>query len=79
MVFGFFLLVIIIILWLFFIEGWIWKMALGIFGWLGMYWALINHIPSSQSACISLSGSNFSWATVIPTIVLFMAMAYTKE
>lgn len=76
---GIVLLVIIIILWQLFVNGWIWKITLGIFGWLGMYWALSHYFPSSTGVCMTISGTSFSWAGVIPTAVLFMSMFYTND
>lgn len=79
MAFGFLLLTIIFILWQLLVEGWLWKLILGIFGWLGLHWALISYIPSSQNVCLTIFDSTFSWAVVLPSIVLFMSMLYTKE
>lgn len=76
---GIVLLVVLALLWQLFVKGWLWKITLGIFGWLGMYWALIYYIPSTKNVCLTISGSSFSWAGVIPTIVLIMSMLYTKD
>ena len=79
MSFAIIFLIIIFIMWKLLVKGWLWKLTLGIFGWLGMYWALNYYIPSSRSECLVLAGSSMSWSVVLPSIVLFMSMLYTKE
>jgi len=70
------LLVGLYIIYLLLIKGWLWKLILGVFGWLGMYWYL-SGIPACQS--YPFNNDTFTWASVIPTIVILLAMAYTKE
>lgn len=70
------LLVVLYIIYVLLIKGLLWKLILGVFGWLGMYWYL-----SGISACQSYPFNNdtFTWSSVIPTVVILLAMAYTKE
>jgi hypothetical protein len=79
MAFGIFLLVIIFIMWQLLVKGWLWKIMIGIFGWLGMYMVLISCMPGSRHTCLTVLGGNVSWAATLSTIVLIMAMLHTKE
>ena len=76
-VFGIFMLVVIIILWQLLVKGWLWKLLLGIAGWFGIWIFLEMYFPGTKSVAINDIGA--SWSQVIPTIVVLMAMAYTKE
>jgi hypothetical protein len=76
------LLLIIIVfyfLWNLLVQGMLWKIITGIFGWLGMYWSLLVYFPDSKQACFVFSGGHVSWAQVIPTIIVLMAILYRKE
>jgi hypothetical protein len=77
--FSIFLLIVIIFLWKLLVEGLLWKIIIGIFGWIGLYTFISQSFHSSKNTCIVFAGSHFSWSIVIPTIILFMAMLYTKE
>jgi hypothetical protein len=79
MIFGVVFLMIIYLLWVLVVQGALWKIIVGFFGWLGMHSALMIYFPESSHICITISGSSFTWAQVIPTIVVFLATAYTKE
>lgn len=79
MIFGFLLLVVLYFLWILLVKGALWKLMIGFFGWLGMHWALQVYIPESKHVCLIVTGYTFSWSQVIPTIIVLMAMAYTKE
>lgn len=73
------LIALIYFLWNLLVQGMLWKIITGIFGWFGMYWALMAYLPISRNTCLILAGGNFSWAHVVPTIIVLMAMLYTKE
>lgn len=79
MIFGICLLLVIFILWMLLVEGWLWKLALLLFGWIGMYFALHIYIPDSSAICFSAGGYDYSWKIVIPTFVCFMAAAYSGD
>lgn len=66
-------------IWVLLSQGLLWKIIVGIFGWLGMYWALVSNFPASNTIFFESAHNSFSWAQVIPTIVLVLAMFYTKE
>ena len=66
-------------LWSILVQGMLWKMIIGVFGWLGMYWSLLLYFPASKHACFVFSGGHVSWAQVIPTIVVLMGILYRKD
>jgi hypothetical protein len=78
MFFGILLLGIICVLWLLLIAGWIWKIFLGIGGWIGITYVLSSYLPESKNVCLTISGMSVSWATTIASVVLFMSMLHTK-
>jgi hypothetical protein len=78
-VFGICLLVAIYILWVLLVKGALWKIIVGIAGWFGMFIALRLYFPGAVHECLNFSGYSFSWSEVIPTVVVLLAMAYTKE
>lgn len=71
-------IVIMYILYILLIKGLLWKIILGIFGWAGMYWFL-QSIYETKTFGIVISDYMLSWSTIIPTIVISLAMLYTKE
>ena len=79
MIFGFFLLAILGIIWFLFIAGWLWKIFLGIGGWIGIDYVLSSYIPESKHTLLTIFGSSVSWAATIASVVLLMAMFHTKE
>jgi hypothetical protein len=78
MVFGVCLLIAIYLLWVLLIKGALWKLTLGVFGWLGMYWFL-SSVPMLHHCPLTFSGQSFSWASIIPTVVVLLALAHTRE
>lgn len=79
MVLGIILLISIFILWKLFVEGWLFKIILAVFGWVGMYWYLSSYIEGATKTAITASSTEISWAALIPTIVIIFAMFTTKE
>ena len=61
------------------ISGWLWKILMGIFGFLGMFWTMKNYIPHSGAICLTVGSYPLSWAIVVPMIILLITMIYTKE
>jgi hypothetical protein len=59
------------------IKGWLWKIIICIFGWIGLYGYLVSNWDLDK---ISPFKDNFmSWAAIIPTIIVMLAMAYTRD
>lgn len=77
MEFGIAMLVVIYLLWVLLVKGALWKIILGAFGWFGIYiflttqWHLDQESPFKDNAV--------SWAVIIPTIIVLLAMASTKD
>jgi hypothetical protein len=79
MAFGLFLLLSIYLLWVLFSEGLLWKIILGIFGFGGIKLWLLTYIPATSTTVISIGTIDCSLSTVIPTIIIVMAMMNIKE
>lgn len=73
------LLIIIFALYKLLVEGWLWKIILGIFGWIGLYWALLEYFPESKNTCLTFQTWNICWAAAIASVVLIMAMFNTES
>lgn len=78
MIFGVVLLIVIVAIYYLFIEGWLWKLILSAAGWFGIWIGLQIYYPASKTICLTFNDYQFSWAAVIPTIIIIMAMACTK-
>lgn len=76
MVFGFCMLVVLYLLYVLLIKGLLWKIILGAAGWFGIYWYL-KGVPECQA--YPFNNDTFTWAAIIPTLIVLMAMEYTKE
>lgn len=77
--FGTLLLASICLIWFLLISGLLWKLIVAAAGWFGMHVLLLTYFPDSAHQCIVISGYNFSWAQVIPSVIVLLAMAYTRE
>lgn len=72
------LLTILYIIYLLLIKGLLWKIIFVVAGWIGIY-TLLSTIPIFQICPINISGCTFSWAFVVPTILVTLTLAHTKE
>lgn len=79
MIFGLLLLVIIYLLYIFLVKGLLWKIIIAFGGWFGIMIGLKYYIPESSKECINFSGHSFSWAVIMPTIIILLAMFHTKD
>ncbi len=70
------IIAVLYFIYLLLIKGYLFKIILGIFGWFGMYWYLGN-IKIFQS--YPLNNDVVSWAFVLPTILVLLSLATTKE
>jgi len=58
------------------IKGALWKIIIGIAGWIGIY----QYLCTIDVFCeYPFNNDTFTWATIIPTIILILAASYTKE
>ena len=48
MIFGIVLLIALYIVWLLFIDGWLWKLILLVAGWIGVRMLLLTYWPGSE-------------------------------
>lgn len=79
MIFGLAMLAIIYVLWILLVKGFLWKSILAIGGWFGI-WGFLNHSYEwASNSGISAFDIMISWSIIIPTFILLMAMAYTRE
>lgn len=79
MSFGICLLLGIWILYMLLIKGWLWKLLVGLFGWIGMCVALNVYIPASSHHCLTFINHSFSWSEVIPMAIVILATLYTGD
>ena len=77
MVLGVFMLVVILILWQLLVKGLLWKLLVGVAGWFGIWIFMETYFLGSKS--IAINDLGMSWSQVVPTVIVLMAMAYTKE
>jgi hypothetical protein len=54
------------------------KWLFAIFGWLGMYWALQIYVPSSSTFGIIINNYCLTWAAIIPTALLILALKFIR-
>jgi hypothetical protein len=71
-------LIAIYVLYVLLIKGLLWKIILAIFGWLGLYWCL-SGVDGLSTSGITVSNYVISWAVVLPSVLVMLAMMYTKE
>ena len=78
MIFWIALLFVLYLLWLLLVKGIIWKACLFFGGWIGIYCVLMAKFPGAAHTAITVAGSNYSWAVVIPTAICILALAHTR-
>ena len=79
MLFGILLIIGIFILWKLFVDGWLFKIILFIFGWFGLYEYLHLFVDGANKTAIIIGNQQFSWAVVIPTLVCVLCLLFTKQ
>ena len=77
MAFGLFLLFVIWILWVLLVRGFLFKFILFVFGWIGIYIFLTTNYPTTNT--IAIVGLGLSWATLIPSVICFLALLTTRS
>lgn len=55
------------------------KWLFGIFGWFGMYWALTKYIPNSNIYGIIINSYCITWAAIIPSMLVILALIITRD
>jgi len=78
MAFGILLIVFFWIVYNLLVKGVLWKMLLVIFGWFGLFVFLGIYFPSTADHGIIAFETMIPWNAVIPTIVVILALGYTK-
>lgn len=71
------ILIVVYFLYVLLIKGLLYKIILCIFGWAGLYGYLSHTWQLNQSS--PFKDDYMSWAAIIPTILVVMAVAKTKE
>jgi hypothetical protein len=72
------MLVFLYILYVLLIKGLLWKIIFVVVGWIGIY-SWLKTIPTFQVCPVTISDWTFSWAFVVPTILVMLVLAHTKE
>ncbi len=78
MIFGIALLIALYIIYMLFIEGFLWKSILFFAGWFGIRYLLLTYAPGTAQTTLIFSHS-VSWAAIVATGICFMALLTTKD
>lgn len=70
--------IILFILYLLFVKGFLWKLIIAIFGWIGMNSFLESKFYSSKNTFMTILNYSVSWSIFIPTLIIILAMATTS-
>ena len=71
-------LIILYILYVLLVKGLLWKIIFVVFGWTGMYFWL-KTIPIFQGCPVNISNYTFSYAFIVPTILVMLVLMNTRE
>jgi hypothetical protein len=72
------LLTAIYIAYVLLVKGLLWKIIFVIFGWATI-WFYLKTIPAFQVCPLTISDYTFSWALIVPTVLVMLVLAHTKE
>lgn len=72
------ILIFLYIIYILLIKGLLWKIIFVIFGW-GAIYNYLSTISIFKVCPINISGYTFSWAIIVPTILVLLVLLYTKE
>ena len=79
MVLAIFAIIILVVLWALFVEGWLWRIILFFSGWFGIFMALNIYVPESRGTAITFDGGGtMSWAAVVASTICIMALLTTR-
>jgi len=78
MIYGLILLLICWLLYLLLIKGYLYKLILLVFGWIGIFLILGIYFPITKSTGIIAFETMMEWRAVIPTIIVLLALVSTK-
>lgn len=79
LIFGVALLAVLFVLYQLLVKGWLWKLILFVFGWFGLYIVLRIYVDGAMQTAVTISGHDFSWAVVVPTVICIACLACTKD
>jgi len=80
MLFGISLLGVLYILYVLLVKGLLWKIILFFAGWVGIFVGIWIYFPAARIPdAVTISGVGFSWCSVVPTIICFLALLCTKD
>jgi hypothetical protein len=79
MILGIVALICLYIVWVLFIDGWLWKIILLVAGWVGIRMLLLNYWPGSENMVVVVSSHPISWAAAIASFVCVMALVTTRD
>lgn len=77
-IFGVLLLLAIYILWVLFVDGWLFKIILFFAGWIGLFVLMRIYVEGSTNVAVVIGGTGFTWSAVVPTIICFLALLTAK-
>lgn len=78
MILGFCILFFLGIIYFFLVKGWLWKILILIFGFIGIKEFMESSFESTKNIGMTVSDSTFSWAVMIAGGIAFLALICTK-
>jgi hypothetical protein len=70
--------IIISILYFLLVKGYLFKLIILIFGFLGLYWFLETYIPASKQKLIEIAQYDISWSICVPVVLVVLLLLTTK-
>lgn len=72
-------LFVISIVWIFLIKGLLWKLILAIGAWFGIRYFLNENFTWASKSGVIIFDNLITWGVIIPSLLIILAMANTKE
>lgn len=79
MILGIVALVCLYVIWVLFVDGWLWKLILLVAGWVGVRLLLLTYWPGSEHIFMVVSSHPISWAATIASGICVMALLTTRD
>lgn len=76
-VLGFVLLAALYAVYKLFVEGYLFKIILFVFGWFGLY-IFISAMEGGMNTPMTVGSNSISWAFIVPTVICFLALLCTR-
>lgn len=71
--------ILLFVIWILFIRGFLWRLIIGVVAFLAMHEWFSNHVVSTNATFMTILGTNITWATIIPAVIILLAMMTTNK